>query len=88
MDKKEIVVDKLKKLNQEHIIKWMDKLDEDDRNKLIEQVLNLNIDEVVDLYNNLSKTFEIGNKRIEKINASSMSNFEKLKAIAKAKMEG
>ena len=77
MDKKEIVVDKLKKLNQEHIIKWMDKLDEDDRNKLIEQVLNLNIDEVVDLYNNLSKTFEIGNKKIEKINAIDINKLEK-----------
>ena len=75
---------KLKDLNQEHIITWMDKLPDDEKNKLANQVLNLNIEQVVDLYNNLNKTFEIGNKKIEKISAIdieklSKEDFEKYK---------
>lgn len=65
----EMAIETLKKYNQEHIINWMNQLNEEEKNKLVNQVLNLNIKEVVDLYNNLSKTFEIGNKKIEKISA-------------------
>ena len=63
----------LKKYGQEHIISWMDKLTNDEKDKLVNQVLNLNIGQVVDLYNNLNKTFEIGNKNIEKISAFDIS---------------
>ena len=69
MDKEKLALEKLKKFNQVHIIKWMDKLNDDEKNELIDQVSTLNIEEVVNLYNNLSKTFEIGSKKIEKISA-------------------
>lgn len=65
--------DVLKNYGQEHIISWMDKLTNDEKDKLVNQVLNLNIGQVVDLYNNLNKTFEIGNKNIEKISAFDIS---------------
>ncbi|MBR2787100.1 MAG: UTP--glucose-1-phosphate uridylyltransferase [Clostridia bacterium] len=59
----------LRKFNQGHIVDWMNRLHGEERNKLVEQVVNLNIEQVVDLYNNLSQTFEIGNKKIERISA-------------------
>lgn len=65
----EMAIEILKKYNQEHIIDWMNKLNENEKEELINQVLSLDIKQVVDLYNNLSKTFEIENKKIEKITA-------------------
>lgn len=76
MNKEEMAIEILKKFNQEHIIAWMSKLEEDEKNGLVEQVLNLNIEQVIDLYNNLSKTFEIGNKKIEKITAVDLNKLE------------
>lgn len=73
----EMAVEKLKKFNQQHVIDWMKKLNGEDKNKLIEQVLSLDIEQVVDLYNNLSKTFEIGNKKIEKISAIDIEKLDK-----------
>lgn len=67
----------LKKFNQEHIIDWMNKLNDEEQNKLVEQIVNLNIEQVVDLYNNLSQTFEIGNKKIEKISATDIDKLPK-----------
>jgi UDP-N-acetylglucosamine/UDP-N-acetylgalactosamine diphosphorylase len=77
MERIEKAVEKLKNLNQEHIACWMNKLSEEDKIKLVNQVENLNIEQVVDLYNNLSKTFEIGNKKIEKISAIDLSKLQK-----------
>ena len=73
----ENAIEILKKYNQIHIIEWMNKLDENEKEKLINQVLTLNIEQVIDLYNNLSKTFEIGNKKIEKISAIDINKLSK-----------
>jgi len=73
MESEEMAKDVLKNYGQEHIISWMDKLTNDEKDKLVNQVLNLNIGQVVDLYNNLNKTFEIANKNIEKISAFDIS---------------
>ena len=75
MEEKAIEI--LKKFNQEHVIDWMNKLNEEEKNKLVEQVVNLNIEQVVDLYNNLSKTFEIKDKKIEKIAAIDIDKLSK-----------
>ena len=75
MEEKAIEI--LKKFNQEHIIDWMGKLNDEEKNKLVNQVVNLNIEQVVDLYNNLSKTFEIGDKKIEKISAIDIEKLPK-----------
>ena len=86
MEREELAIEILKKFNQEHIISWMEKLDKNEKEKLVNQILNLNIEKVIDLYNNLSKTFEIGNKKIEKIMATDITKleedeFEKYKSI-------
>ena len=59
-------LDILKKYNQEHIVNWMKKLNDEEKEKLTEQILNLNIEQVIDMYNNLSQTFDIADKKIEK----------------------
>lgn len=73
----EMAVEILRKFNQRHIIDWMNKLSEEEKNRLAEQVVGLNIEQVVDLYNNLSKTFEIGDKKIEKISATDIDKLSK-----------
>lgn len=75
MENESIAIEILKKHKQEHIINWMNKLNSEKKEKLINQILTLNIDQVVDLYCNLSKTFEIGNKKIEPIQANDISKF-------------
>ena len=77
MKAEENAIEILKKFNQEHIIDWMGKLNDEEKNKLVNQVLSLNIEQVVDLYNNLSKTFEIGDKKIEKISAIDIEKLSK-----------
>ena len=77
MEKKMIAEEILKKFNQEHIINWMNKLNEEEKNKLTEQILKLNIEQVIDMYNNLSQTFEIGNKKIEKIPVTDIDKLSK-----------
>lgn len=69
MEKEKKAMELLKKYEQDHIISWMEKLNNDEKSKLIDQILSLNIDQVMDLYKNLNKTFEIGDKKIEKISA-------------------
>lgn len=73
----ENVIEILTKYNQKHIIDWMNKLSQDEKNRLIEQIENLNIEEVVGLCNNLSKTFDIKNKKIEKISAIDLGKLDK-----------
>lgn len=77
MEKETMAVETLKKFNQDHIIDWMNKLNEEEKNKLEEQVLNLNIEQVIDMYNNLSQTFEIGDKKIEKISVTDIDKLSK-----------
>ena len=49
------VIDILKKYNQEHIIKLIDKSNSENKRKLINQVLNIDFEELKELY---EKTFE------------------------------
>ena len=76
MSKEEKAIEILKRFKQDHVVNWMGKLTEDEKDRLIDQVLNLNIEQVIDLYNNLSKTFETGDKKIEKISAIDMNKLE------------
>ena len=77
MEKEAMAVEILKKFSQDHIIDWMNKLNEEEKDKLVEQILNLNIEQVIDMYNNLSQTFEIGDKKIEKISATDIEKLSK-----------
>ena len=73
MNSEEMAIKILEENNQQHIINWMNKLDENKKEELVNQINSLDIKTVVNLYNNLSKTFEIKDKVIEKIPAKDLS---------------
>ena len=73
MNSEEMAKKILEENNQQHIINWMNKLDENKKEELVNQINSLDIKTVVNLYNNLSKTFEIKDKVIEKIPAKDLS---------------
>lgn len=77
MERIEMAIEKLNKNHQEHIVTWMKKLSNDEQLQLAKQVESLNIKQVVDLYNNLNKTFEVGNKKIEQISAIDIEKLSK-----------
>ena len=45
----------LKKYSQEHLLCLYDELNEEEKSKLIEQILNINFEEILNLYNNSMK---------------------------------
>ena len=45
----------LKKYNQEHIIEWMDKQTPDIKEKLVKQVLEIDLEELKNLYNKVQR---------------------------------
>ena len=45
----------LKKYNQEQIIKWMEKVDEKTKQEIINQVINIDLEELKELYNKVKK---------------------------------
>jgi len=45
----------LKKYNQTHIIKWMDKQDKNTKEQIITQILNIDLEELKDLYNKVQR---------------------------------
>lgn len=73
MENEKNAIDILKKFKQEHIISWINSLDLDKKNEIMNQIVNLNIEQVVNLYNNLSKTFKIDDKKIEKISVKDIN---------------
>lgn len=67
MDKIQEVTELLKEYHQEHIIKWIEKLDENQKKELIEQIRNIDLHQMVELYDNIKKEIEIKNNKIEAI---------------------
>lgn len=58
----------LEKYNQEHILNFYDKLSEEKQNKLINQILNIDFEQIGNLYENTKHEVEFGNSKIEPIN--------------------
>lgn len=58
----------LEKYNQEHILNFYDKLSEEKQNKLINQILNIDFEQIGSLYENIKHEVEFGNSKIEPIN--------------------
>lgn len=67
MDKDEEVVQLLKTYNQEHIIKLLNKLEEKQKQELIEQINNIDFHQIMELYENTKKEIEIKENKIEAI---------------------
>lgn len=62
----------LKKYNQEHLLQFYDELSEEQKNILINQILNMNFEQILNLYNN-----SIHPKVQSKIDISPLQHIEK-----------
>ena len=62
MDKLQEVVLILKEYNQEHIIKYMENLNEKEKEELEEQILKIDFHQLTELYENAKKIIEINKK--------------------------
>ena len=67
MDKEQETINILKKYKQDHIIKLLKKLDEEKKEELIDQINKIDFDQIMELYDNTKKTFEIKENKIESI---------------------
>ena len=67
MDKMQDAIDLLKAYNQEHIIKWLDKLEEKERKELINQINSIDFHQLTELYQSTKKEIEIKENKIEEI---------------------
>lgn len=67
MEKTQETIEILKTYNQEHIIKLMEKMTEEERKNLIEQINNIDFHQVIELYDNAQKPVEIKENKIEAI---------------------
>lgn len=67
MDKNEEVIQLLKTYNQEHIINLLNKLDEKEKEELIEQINKIDFHQIMELYQNTKKEIEIKENKIESI---------------------
>ena len=80
MENLEIAQYKLKQFNQEEILSILNDLNEIEKEKLIEQILNIDFEEITNLYKNLSikKELEISDiQPIEVIDKEKTSDDEK-----------
>lgn len=68
MDRSEDVIAILKAYNQEHIVKLLEKIDGKQKEKLIEQINNIDFNQIMELYENTKKEKEIRENKIESIN--------------------
>ena len=65
MDKVQDAIDILKMYNQEHVIKLLEKLDEEQKAELIEQINHIDFHQIMELYDNTKKEIEIKENKIE-----------------------
>ena len=68
----------LKKYNQEHIIKYFN---EENKEELTKQILNIDFEEITELYNQAKETKKININNIEPINATNPQKMVKEKII-------
>ena len=80
MDKSQEVIAILKQYGQEHIIKFMENLNPEEKEKLENQILKIDFHQLSELYENAQKPIEIKENKIEVINyidKQKMSNSQK-----------
>ena len=85
MDKLQDVIELLKEYNQEHIIRWMNTLDEEKKREIIEQIKQIDFHQMTELYDNTKKEVEIKENKIEAIK---YIDKEKLTVIKRKELEG
>ena len=84
MDKLQDIVDILHMYNQEHIVNWLNKLDEVKQRELIEQINNIDFHQMMELYDNTKKEIEL---KDNKIDAVTYIDKEKLPEYEKERLE-
>ena len=84
MDKVQDIVDILHVYNQEHIVNWLNKLDEVKQRELIEQINNIDFHQMMELYDNTKKEIEL---KDNKIDAVTYIDKEKLPEYEKERLE-
>ena len=65
MDRLQNAIDILKEYHQEHIIKLLEKLDEEKRMELIKQIETIDFHQITELYNSTKKEIEFKESKIE-----------------------
>ena len=88
MEKYEKVKEILKKNNQEQLLVCYDKLDDQGKEKLLDQILNVDFDLINKLFENTKKPVDVGEDKIEPIeyvdkSKLSKEEYKKLKQIGK-----
>ena len=86
MDKRQEVENLLKEYNQEHIIKYLNKMDDEKAEKLIDQIHTIDFHQITELYNNTKKKIEFKESKIEalkyldkaKLTSEQFEKFDKL----------
>lgn len=61
----ESVIDLLKKYDQEHIIKFWDKLNENEKKILLEDIYEINIPEVIEMFKNTTKNMSVDQQKLD-----------------------
>ena len=84
MDKVQDIVEILHMYNQEHIVNWLNKLDEVKQRELIEQINNIDFHQMMELYDNTKKEIEL---KDNKIDAVTYIDKEKLPEYEKERLE-
>lgn len=67
MNKIEEIEEVLKIHNQDHIIKLLNKLEDEEKDRLIEQIKNIDFEQIMELYDNTKKEIDIKENKIEAI---------------------
>ena len=67
MDKISETIETLKQYGQEHIVRLLEKLDEEKKQELIEQIGHIDFHQMMELYENTKKEVEIKENKIEAI---------------------
>ena len=67
MDKTQQIIEMLKTYNQEHIIKLLEKLEENKRKELIDQINSIDFHQIMELYENTKNPINIKENKIESI---------------------
>ena len=65
MDKMQDAINILKEYKQEHIIKLLEKLDDETRERLIKQINSIDFHQITELYNNTKREIEFKESKIE-----------------------
>ena len=65
MDRKQECIELLKEYNQEHIVRFLEKLDEEKQEELIKQIHRIDFHQITELYNNTKKEIEFKESKIE-----------------------